>query len=77
MLLATHLEKVKLAADSATEAEFLEAYGDYAFILEGSSPHGGKVIELCQDGATKGLTKANAEEYIDLYLRAYTRLDSL
>ena len=69
-LLANHLERIQTAANESTEEEFEAIFGDYAFIFEDSI--NGSSTELYPDGASKGLTKANAQEYITAYLRAYT-----
>ena len=58
-----------------TDEEFSVMYGDYAFVLDGTP--GDQIVELCPEGSSKGLCKANVEEYIDLYLKAYTNLDAL
>ena len=59
-----------------TDEEFNEAYKETAFVLETVSDDG-TLIEICFNGSKRSLTRSNAEEYIDLYLKAYTRLDML
>ena len=73
-MLSNNLERIRDAACHSTDAEFAIVYGDYAFVLESI---GDKVVELCPSGTMIGLTKINAEEYIELYLKAYTKLDAL
>ena len=59
-----------------TDEEFDEAYKETAFVLETVS-HDGSLIEICSDGVKRCLNRANAEEYINLYLNAYTKQDEL
>ena len=59
-----------------TDEEFDETYNEAAFVLETVSEDG-TFIEICSEGSKRSLTRANAQEYIDLYLKAYTRLDEL
>ena len=59
-----------------SDEDFAAVYGETAFVLETHSEDG-SLIELCPSGSTKALSRDNAEEYIELYLKAYTKLDSL
>ena len=57
-------------------------FGELTFVFEGSAlasenAFDGKTLELCPSGSLKTLTKENSEEYIRLYLRAYTEQDAL
>jgi len=75
-LLAASLERIRDAARDMSGDDFAAAYGDTAFVLE-STTEDAQIIELCPLGSSKQLTQSNAEEYISLYLRAYTQLDEL
>ena len=74
-IMANHLERILSTSNQSTDEEFSAVYGDYVFNLELASCS--LPIELCQDGNTKHLTKANAAEYVDLYLEAFTKVDAL
>ena len=76
MLMASNLKRVIEAAANMSDEDFAAVYGETAFILEAMDQDGG-VIELCSDGSSKCLTRANAGEYISLFLQAYTKLDEL
>ena len=60
-------------------------FGELTFVLEGAvvtalgseNAFDGKTLELCPSGSSKTLTRDNSEEYIRLYLRAYTEQDAL
>ena len=56
-----------------TSEEFEVIYGEFTFE---SSFEGQGDIELCPGGKEKKLTKDNASEYIELWLKTYTRLES-
>ena len=77
--MAKNLRSVQQAAtEMKSEAEFSSVFGDYTFVLDGGvTAEDGTVIELCESGQSKVLTKENAADYIQLYLRAYTKLDEL
>ena len=75
-LLAASLQRIDEAAKDMSELDFNAVYGETAFVLE-TSQDDGSVIELCPGGSSKALTRENASEYIDLYLRAYTEQDSI
>ena len=74
--MASNLTRVRDAAVNMSDEDFEAVYGETAFILE-AMDQDGDVIELCSKGSSKCLTRANAEEYISLFLQAYTKLDEL
>lgn len=74
--MAKFLRNILEAASESSESEFAEVYGEQAFVLENGARDGG-LVALCEAGQSKMLTKDNAEEFVRLYLAAYTKLDSL
>ena len=50
----------------------MSIFGDYTFEADFGD---GILVELCEQGALKQLTKENAKEFVELYLMHYSQLD--
>ena len=55
--------------ESLEEEKFNAIYDGYFFEADFGM---GEPVELCKDGAIIPVTKANAKEYVNLYLKAYS-----
>ena len=54
------------------EALFTEHFGDYNFEADFGD---GILVELCEGGSNRSLTKENASAFIEMYLKRYSKLD--
>jgi len=61
-----------LESESMDEEQFVAIFDGYFFEADLGN---GKSVELLDNGAEKALTGQNVQQYVDLYLKAYTRLD--
>ena len=71
----TTLKQIKESADSLDKNEFNYAYDGTCFeaIFDGNDEN----ISLCDGGPKILLTKDNADDYVQLYLKKYTELENL
>ena len=59
-----------------TDEEFDAIYDGYTFEASFGAGHDAEVVELCPGGILKALTRANADEFVDLYLKKLTEQDA-
>ena len=59
-----------------TDEEFDAIYDGYTFEASFGSGYDTEHVELCPGGMLKALTRANADEFVDLYLRKLTEQDA-
>ena len=74
--MARNLARIREAASSMNDEDFASVYEGTAFVLEATDEYD-NVIELCEGGSNKALMRQNSDDYIKLFLQAYTRLDEL
>ena len=64
--------KQMLECEKFEEEKFTEIYDGYTFEADFGT---GDSVELCENGATTPLLRINVNEYVNLYLKAYSKLD--
>ena len=70
---AEMLSNIKKSAESMqSDEEFSVVFDGYTFEASFDSSSDAKVVELCPNGSQIQLTRANALEFIDLYLKKLT-----
>ena len=60
-----------------SDEDFAAVYDGYTFEGSFSSDADAEVVELCPNGANIPLTRENASEFVDLYLKKLTEQDAL
>lgn len=66
------LDQIIDTADSVSEEDFLAGYEGTFFQADFGD---GNIVDLCENGAEKQLTKGNAREYVQSYLEKFTQRD--
>ena len=65
------------AGEMTSDDEFAVIYDGYTFEASFGSQQDSELVELCPGGVLKDLTRANAKEFVDLYLKKLTEQDAL
>ena len=71
------LSQIKEHASETSTEEFATLYEGYTFETSFGADDASELVELCPNGAQIALTRANAEEFVDLYLRKLTEQDAM
>ena len=67
------LKNIKESAENMqSDEEFSAVFDGYTFEATFDSSSEAKVVELCPNGSQIQLTRANTQEFIDLYLKKLT-----